>query len=344
MAAKNHSLRNDKERGITLRFGRGQLALFVVEYLIWFINFGLIIFFGVMNFSFFSTQILIMIVYSVCALGFLVYAEAIALINGHMDLSVGGIAAFTSVIIGKLALHWAPQIPSALLILLYPVIGGLLGLLNGYCIGKLKINSFLQTLSAYLVLYGINVVIMPGTLHRLPDLIVAAGSARVPSTPLPLAVVILILGAIVIHIVLSKTRFGRRIYAVGGSKEASRACGINVEKTIMATFASVGVLSGIAGLVYTGYQLCVTTYMARDDVFRAFTGPIIGGVALAGGRGKMIGIFGGITMIGIIDIGLTLLGYPAAWRTALNGVILGIAIFVNTARDKIRWNLLAKAD
>jgi ribose/xylose/arabinose/galactoside ABC-type transport system permease subunit len=327
-----------------LRFSGRRLALFVVEHLIWFINLGLIIFFGIMNFMLFSTGTLMMILYSVSALGFLVYAEGIALISGHMDLSVGGIAAFTSVIIGKLALQWAPQIPALILIPLYAVIGGLLGIVNGYCIGKLRINSFLQTLSAYLVLYGVNVVISPGTLHRLPELIVAAGSSTIPSTQLPLAVVILILGAVIIHIILVKTRFGRRIYAVGGSKEASRACGISVEKTIIATFACVGVLSGIAGLIYTGYQLCVTTYMARDDVFRAFTGPIIGGVALAGGRGKMVGIFGGITMIGIIDTGLTLLGYPAAWRTALNGVILGIAIFVNTAREKIRWRLLAKAD
>jgi ribose/xylose/arabinose/galactoside ABC-type transport system permease subunit len=285
-----------------------------------------------------------MILYSVSALGFLVYAEGIALISGHMDLSVGGIAAFTSVIIGKLALEWSPQIPSLILIPLYPIIGGLLGIVNGYCIGKLRVNSFLQTLSAYLVLYGVNVIISPGTLHRLPELIVAAGSSTIPSTQLPLAVVILILGAVIIHIILAKTRFGRRIYAIGGSQEASRACGINVEKTIVATFACVGVLSGIAGLLYTGYQLCVTTYMARDDVFRAFTGPIIGGVALVGGRGSMVGIFGGITMIGIIDIGLTLLGYPASWRTALNGVILGAAIFVNTTREKIRWRLLTKAD
>jgi len=329
---------------MTLRPNKRRLALFAVEHLIWFINLGLIIFFGAMNFMYFSTGVLIMILYSVAALGFLVYAESIAIISGHMDLSVGGIAAFTSVIIGELALYWAPEIPAPLLIPLYAIIGGFLGVINGYCIGKLRINSFLQTLSAYLVLYGINVVISPGTLHRLPELIVAAGSSKIPFTPLPVAVIILILGAIIIHVVLAKTRFGRRIYAVGGSKEASRACGINVEKTIMATFAFVGVLSGIAGLLYTGYQLCVTTYMARDDVFRAFTGPIIGGVALAGGRGKMIGIFGGITMIGIIDIGLTVLGYPAAWRTALNGVILGIAIFVNTAREKIRWRLLAKAD
>lgn len=302
------------------------------------------IFFGAMNFMYFSTGVLIMILYSVVALGFLVYAESIAIISGHMDLSVGGIAAFTSVIIGKLTLHWAPEIPAIMLLLLYPIIGALLGLYNGYCIGKLGINSFLQTLSTFLVLYGLNIVISPGTLHRLPELIVAAGNAKIPYVKIPLGVVILVLSAMVLHVVLAKTKFGRRIYAIGGSKEASRACGINVNRTIIATFACVGILSGIAGLMYTGYQLCVTAQMARDDVFMAFTGPIIGGVALAGGRGKMIGIFGGLTMIGIINIGLTLLGYPAAWRTAVNGVILGIAIFVNTTREKIRWRLLAKVD
>lgn len=327
-----------------MTFDKKRLGVFVIDNLIWFINLVLIIFFGAMNFMFLSSGILLMIFYSVSALGFIVYAEAIAMIGGHMDLSVGGIAAFTAVIIGKLALHWAPQTPIPLLLLLFPIIGGLLGLFNGYCIGKLKINSFLQTLSMYMVLYGFNIVISPGTLHRLPELLVAAGSAKFPNTQLPVAVVILVLTAVFIHVILAKTRFGRRIYAVGGSQDASRACGINVERTIMATFACVGILSGIAGLMYTGYQLCVTSYMAREDVFMAFTGPIIGGVALTGGRGRMMGVFGGITLIGIINIGLTLLGYPVAWRTALNGVILGIAIFVNTTREKIRWRLLAKID
>lgn len=326
-----------------MKFDKRRLGVFVIDNLIWFINLVLIIFFGAMNFMFLSSGCLMMIFYSVSALGFIIYAEAIAMIGGHMDLSVGGIAAFTSVIIGKLALHWAPQIPVPLLLLLFPIIGGLLGLINGYFIGKLRINSFLQTLSMYMILYGLNIVISPGTLHRLPELLVAAGSAKFPNTKLPVAVVILALTAILIHVVLAKTRFGRRIYAVGGSKDASRACGINVEQTIMATFACVGMLSGVAGLMYTGYQLCITARMAEADVFMAFTGPIIGGVALTGGRGRMIGIFGGMTMIGIIDIGLTLLGYPVAWRTALNGVILGAAIFVNTTREKIRWRLLSKS-
>jgi ribose/xylose/arabinose/galactoside ABC-type transport system permease subunit len=323
---------------------RKRLAVFTVTYLIWFIDLGLILFFGALNFSYFNPATLIIILYSVSALGFLIYAEGIAMISGQLDLSVGAIAAFASVIVGKLAVQWAPQIPPVLLLPLYLVIGGFLGFVNGYAIGKLKINSFLMTLSVYLALYGLNVVIAPGTISRIPDAILAAGAATVLGTSLPLALPILVLGAIAMHIVLAKTRFGRQIYAIGGSQEASRACGIDVGKAIIATFVVVGLLSGIAGLIYTGYQSVVTPYLARDDVFNAFTGPIIGGVALTGGRGKMIGIFGGITLLGIIDIGLTTLGYPVSWRTAVHGVILGIAIVINTARERMRSNLLARPD
>jgi len=320
-----------------------KLKLFLVENLIWFINLGLIAFFSVANPSFLSTGCLIMTIYCVCALGFLVYAQSIAIISGNMDMSVGAIAAFASVIVGKLALEWAPWIPWPVLIILYPVIGAVIGAYNGVLIGKLKINSFLQTLSVYLLLYGIIIAISPGTLYNLPEALIFLGSADIPYTPIPFSVVVLLLVAIILHIILSKTRFGRHIYAIGGNEEAARACGIIVDRMKLLIFVVIGILSAIAGLLYTGYQMCVSTRMAKEDLFRSFAGAIIGGVSLRGGRGEMKGIVGGILLMGIIDIGLTLLNTPAAWRTALNGAILGVAIIINETREKIRWRLLARA-
>jgi len=318
-----------------------KLKIFIVENLIWFINIILLAFFSLMNPSFFSFECLIMTLYCLCALGFLVYAQSIAIISGHMDMSVGAIAAFASVIVGKLALDWATYLPWPLLILMYPLIGAIIGAYNGFFVGKLKVNSFLQTLATYLVLYGIIIAISPGTLYNLPKPIVFIGAADIPYTSVPIAIVVLILSAVILHIFLSKTRFGRYIYAVGGNEEAARACGIVVDKVKILTFIIIGVLSAIAGLIYTGYQLCVSTRMAKEDLFRSFGGAIIGGVSLRGGRGEIKGIVGGIFLMGIIDVGLTLLHAPAAWRTALNGAILGIAIIINETREKMRWRILA---
>jgi ribose/xylose/arabinose/galactoside ABC-type transport system permease subunit len=321
---------------------RRNAELFVVDNLIWFINIGLILLFTIGTARFLSYRNLLSAVYSVCGIGFLVYAESICLLSGHFDVSIGGIAAFSATVGAMTCLYWVPGIPWPLVILEMLAVGAIIGLFNGFLIGKIGINPFLQTLGMYILLYGLVLAVARHTLFDLPSGLLAGGAAKLGSTGIPLAIIILVIIAAVYHFFLRKTPVGRRIYAVGSNEEAARACGINIARTRMLVFTISGMFSAVAGLLYMGYMGCVPLGLAEADIFLAFAGTIIGGVALTGGQGKVSGMLGGILLIGLLEVGLSTLRTPAHWRGMINGIVLMAAILVNSFQYKIKKYLLSR--
>jgi len=287
-----------------------KLQIFLLDNMIWFINLVLMIIFISIEPGLLTPKNLISMIYSVSMLGLLVYAQAIVLISGNFDLSVGAIAGISMTVLAVMYEFWTPGMNWILLLLIMLAIGCGIGLYNGFFIAVLKINPFLQTLGTYTFFYGFMLIVGKRTLFKLPAPLIIPGGGRFGHTILPVAVVILIVASILLHILLSKTSLGRKIYAVGSNREAARACGISVERTLIWVFVMSGLLSSIGGLLYAGYMNCVTMDLARPDLFLTFAGAIIGGVALDGGRGKVSGIFGGILLLGIMQIGLTILKTP----------------------------------
>jgi simple sugar transport system permease protein len=319
-----------------------KLQLFILDNLIWFINLVLVILFVSIEPGLLTPKNLISMIYSVSMLGLLVFAQAIVLISGNFDLSVGAIAGFAMTVVAVTFEYWAPGTPWPVLLLMMLVIGITIGLYNGFFVAILKINPFLQTLGTYTLFYGLMLIIGKRTLFKLPKPLIVPGGERFGNTIIPVAVIVLIIASIIIHIFLSKTSLGRKIYAVGSNREAARACGISVERTIIWVFVLSGLLSSIGGLLYAGYMNCVTMDLGRPDLFLTFAGAIIGGVALDGGRGKVSGIFGGIILLGIMQIGLTILKTPATWRETMNGIVLIAAILLNTYQTRLKGYVLAK--
>jgi simple sugar transport system permease protein len=319
-----------------------KLQLFILDNLIWFINLVLVVLFVSIEPGLLTPKNLISMIYSVSMLGLLVFAQAIVLISGNFDLSVGAIAGFAMTVVAVTFEYWAPGMPWPVLLLMMLAIGVVIGLYNGFFVAMLKINPFLQTLGTYILFYGLMLIIGKRTLFKLPAQLIVPGGGRFGNTIIPVAVIVLIIASIFIHVFLSKTSLGRKIYAVGSNREAARACGISVERTLIWVFVLSGLLSSIGGLLYAGYMNCVTMDLARPDLFLTFAGAIIGGVALDGGRGKVSGIFGGIMLLGIMQIGLTILKTPATWREAMNGIVLIAAILLNTYQTRLKGYVLAK--
>ena len=322
-----------------------KIELFIVDNLIWFIDLGLIAAFTILQPRFLSFGNMISILFVVVPMGFLVLAMAVCLISGNFDLSVGAIAGFSATIAGVWYLRWMPGTPWPVLILIMLLIGAGIGFFNGFFIAKFKVNAFLQTLGSYILFYGLMLIVSGKTLFDLPKEFYAPGShllASFAGGKLYLATIDLIIALIAVHLLLTRTSLGRRIYAVGSNPKAARECGIDVEKTLIYVFMISGILSAIGGLHYAGYVQCVTMTMARNDLFFVFAGAVIGGVSLSGGKGKISGVFGGIILLGIIEMGLTLILLPATWREAIFGVVLISAILVNTTREKIIMHLKAR--
>lgn len=319
-----------------------KIQLFVIENMIWFINLLLFIGFLIVEPQLLMPKNIISTIYSVSMLGFLIYAQAIVLISGNFDLSVGAICGFSATIAAVMYEFWFPGVSWMALILVVIIIGAAIGFYNGFFVGVLKINPFLQTLASYVLFYGLMLVIGGRTLFKLPPEYLVPGGGFLGNSIIPISVLLLILASVIIHIVLTRTILGRKIFAVGSNRTAAKTCGINVEKTLIMVFVISGILSSFAGILYTGYMSCVTMDMARNDLFLTFAGAILGGVAITGGSGRVSGVFGGIVFLGIMEIGLTMLKTPATWREPITGIILIIAVILNTYQAVLKGRILAK--
>ncbi len=320
-----------------------KFSLLCVDNLIWIINIALFIIFAVAEPKMLNGKNIISMVYSASMLGLLIYAQAVVLMSGNFDMSVGAIAGFSSCFVAVLNGTWLPDVlPFWVLILIAVGVGIGIGAYNGVMIAKLHINPFLQTLSSYVLFYGLMLMLGGKTLYTLPSEYMVLGGGKVGEIGFPVAVIVLICVTVFMAILLTKTTLGRQIYAVGSNSTAARSCGISVEKTLIKTFILSGLLSAIGGLLYTGYMNCVPMDMAESDLFNTFAGAILGGVAISGGSGKVSGIFGGILFLGILSIGLTLLDSPASWRQGITGIILTLSVVMNTYQTKFKARILSR--
>lgn len=312
-----------------------KIELFSLRHLVWILSVGLFFIFSLIAPSLFSSGGIHFILYvSSCAV-FLVLAQAILLISGNLDLSIAQIAGLSTILTSLIFFKWVPGLPGWLSIVIICAIGGTLGCVNGLFVGKLKLNPFLVTLATYFIYrwqryYFINRVIMGS---ELPNAFLFAGKSKIFG--IKISIFIMIGLSILLYFILSHTKLGNRIYAVGGNPSTAKRLGINVGNTVILIFALAGVLAGISGMLYAGYTNAVSPDIVDGYVFMSFAGAIIGGLSLSGGRGTISGATGGTLLIMIIDTGLMMLAINPYIRLTFRGVIILIAILIDRTRTSL---------
>jgi ribose/xylose/arabinose/galactoside ABC-type transport system permease subunit len=315
-----------------------KIKLGLVEHLIWLIILGVFIVFSLTIPHFFTIRNILFILYAASPLGFLVFGEAIALLSGNMDLSLSENAGLTAMLVGVILVDWAPWLPGWVGIILMVLVGALLGAVNGFFVGKMKINPFLITLSTFIMFNWSTYYLRRGVIVKVPAALLVLGGGKTGG--IFNSIFVLVGMVFILYILLEHTRFGSHIKAIGGNSEASGMLGISVENTNFWIFTISGALAGISGLLYVGYLKCIPSTIADGAIFLAFAGAIMGGVSLQGGRGSIIGALGGLILMGIIDAGCTMTAMEPALRGVLNGFILLIAILINRARGSLRDRIL----
>jgi ribose/xylose/arabinose/galactoside ABC-type transport system permease subunit len=158
---------------------------------------------------------------------------------------------------------------------------------------------------------------------------------------IPVAVPLIILIYAGAWFVMNHRRMGQAIMAVGGDESAADAAGISTKRVILIVFTASGVLSGLAGLLITGFLSAATPGLAEGDLFPAFAGAVIGGIALDGGRGDIENAFGGMLLLTMIQVGLVQVGVGGNAIQFINGLVLLVAIYLYTTQGKIRRRLLS---
>lgn len=288
--------------------------------------------------TFTNLQSVQFILHGSVGLGFVALAEAVCLVSGNFDLSVGSIAGFSAMLAGLIvsANEWSLVSDPLLGVGVILSIGMILGLVNGVMIRKVGVNPFLQTLAFLIILRGAKLTLSTITVTGLPE-----GYTRIGNSPV-LSVGLLFATFALVGLVMKYTAFGQAIYAVGSDDEAARAVGIDTDRIVIAVYVISGVLSAAGGLMLTGFISVVPPTIGDELVFPAFAAAVIGGISLYGGRGKVTGALGGVLLLGLIQAALNVSGTPPEQVTLVNGLVLLGAILVYSSRRRIRERILSR--
>jgi len=318
-----------------------KIGLFVLENLVWLLIILFFAFFGIFVENFFTPRVFNLILYLSSPIGILVLAQSLCLLSGNFDLSLAQNAGFSALLVGIIIGRVAPNlIPVSIAIILVPIIAGIFGAINGYFVGILRINSFLVTLSTYLIFQSMGYYVLSVPISRidLPEAFLFPGGGKVG--PIYFAFVLFLIIAIILYFILRHTRFGVKVYSVGSDYEASSSLGIKSHLVVFWVYVIAGILAGIAGLLYVGFSGAVTNSLASGEVFWTFAGAIIGGISMRGGRGKIIGAMGGAILLGILSAGVIILDLNPNLRNVVKGFVVLAAVLIGKYRIRFIDKLL----
>ena len=276
------------------------------------------------------------------AVEFLILAvgETFVIITGGIDLSVGAVLGFTGMVSGAvmqsmLSSHDNGLVTTVVGFVVALLLGAFIGFVNGYLITRLKLPPFIVTLGTLTAVGAAPALINGGNeISNIPNQISTIGSAEIGNwiyyTVLVAAVVCILMG-----LVLHRTRFGLRTYAVGSNNVGARRAGINVNAHLVRVYMISGVLGGLAGMMVMANFSVATPVAGTNDELNAIAAVVIGGASLFGGRGHMLGTVVGTFIIALLVTGLVLVGVSGSWQQVATGIIIVAAVAVDQVRLRL---------
>jgi ribose transport system permease protein len=290
-----------------------------------------LIVFGLLSPAFFQPANAVNILIQTSSTGILAVGMTFVLLTAGVDLSVGAIMFVAAAVGGKLALSGWP-FPAVLVVMVG--IGVVYGALNALFITRLAIMAFIVTLATRYFGRGLGLRITETRAMNLPESFYELGAARVLGVPLP----VLIFGVVVLvaHLTLTRTPFGRRIYAVGADVDAARKAGINSSLVLFVVYVICGLCAAVAGIVSLSQAPAVSPSFGNNREFMAIAAAVLGGTSLFGGRGAVFpGTVLGAVLIQTIENGLNILNVnPYLYPLIISGVIF-IAVLLDAVRSRI---------
>jgi len=260
---------------------------------------------------------------SLAFVGLVTIGQAILMILGELDLSVGAIGGLAGVA-GGIFMVQAGLDPWLSLVLCL-ALGTGCGLLNGLLITKLRLHSLVLTIGMAGVYGGANLVLTKGVaITGIPGSISFLGRGMVFGMPVPF--VILLLCLVLVSFVMIRTPLGRYIYAIGSNNAAARMLGIRVDAIRVCAFAAAGFLSALAGILMVARLGTAQPSIGDTWVLAPIAAAVIGGVATTGGLGSPFGAVLGAVIIGIIENVIVLFGISPYWQSIVSGGIVVVAI------------------
>jgi ribose transport system permease protein len=311
------------------RIDRISVAAFAREYGVLVIIAGLLIGLTFASDSFLTARNLLNIVNQSAPLAIIACALTLVIIAGGFDLSTGAIFGVASVSAGWIAINVDP----VLAIFAGPLIGLALGLINGTIITAFNVHSFLVTLATSLVYRGIAVLITGGALIpvRIPEF---AWLGRERIGMVNVAVIVFLLFMALMMLLLNRTTFGRRVFAVGGNEEAAILSGIRTKWIKVATFAISGAAAGLAGVITVSRLSMASPQAGAGMELEAIAAVILGGTSIMGGAGAIWRSVSGVLLMALIGNGFNILNVNPFFKDLTTGVIIVIAVALAASKPR----------
>jgi ribose transport system permease protein len=266
-------------------------------------------------------------------------AQTFVILTGGIDLSIGSIIGLTSVIAASL-----PYINTPLNVILWllipPIVGFVVGLINGFFISKKGLPPLIVTLATSAIWLGVTLFIMP-----IPGGAVSLSVALTITGKLfniiPVPLIIIISSVLIGHFVLRSTEFGRSLYAIGGNEAIAYESGIPCVRHKILVYGISGLLGSFAGMFLSGWMFSADPIIGNPYVLNSIAVAVIAGTSLSGGKGGIVGIIGGAYIFYLLNNILNLLGITAFYQYIVKGLVLIIALVVSSPEaSKILRNFI----
>ncbi len=298
--------------------------------------------------------------------GILALAQTLVILTAGIDLSVGAIAVFCSVIMGQFTFRYG--LPPALAVACGLAIGAAIGALSGWLVTRIKIPPFIATLGVWQIVLAGNYIYSRNETIRARDIREDAPMLQwlglkpneqlvtwfenmrgvtyerirpsdtdqflldlIWQTKITYGVIVMLGLTILLAYILRSTAWGRHVYAVGDDPEAAQLAGVNVNRTLMSVYMLAGLISAIAGWSLIGRFASVSPSASTglEGHFEAITAVVIGGISLFGGRGSIWGAFFGAVIVGVFMLGLGMAGVNPQWTFMLIGTLIILAVGID---------------
>ena len=299
----------------------------------------LLIFFSFASPAFMQMDNILGILQATAVNGVLAIASTFVIITGGIDLSVGTLMTFTAVICGVFLSYW--HLPMWMGVLAAIGTGALCGTISGTLTAKMKIPPFIATLGMMLLLKGLSLVVSSDKPIYFTDTenfyMISQDSLIgyfLPSVPVPNAVLILFVLAVLSSITLNRTALGRYTFALGSNEEAVRLSGVNVDRWKIAIYGLGGSICGIAGLLIASRLNSAQPALGQGYELEAIAAVVIGGTSLSGGSGTIVGTIIGAFIMSVLTNGLRIMSVAQEWQIVVTGLIIILAVYADILRRK----------
>ncbi len=296
-------------------------------------------FFSLFGRNFFSYTTLVNILDSSYYIGFIAIGVTFVIITGGIDLSCGTVMMAATIIGGTAYKTWGwPMWLSLLLIL---VVATAFGFFNGIMVSRLSLPPFIATLGTMMISLGVGSIVSNVRSATFPargaDDAWFKGIFKVigeNNLSIPTGAIVFFGTALIAYIILTRTKMGRYIFAVGSNKEAARLSGVDVQKWEMMAYVVSGFMAGIGGIAFAAVYTTVMPNQGQGFELYAIAGAVIGGTSLSGGAGSVLGTIIGVYIMSVLRAGLPSMDLQSQYQTFFTGVVVLGAVLLDIYRTK----------